>query len=66
MMAHRCLRFCDNAGLADAAATAAGNVKGENANDYIQRGREKALSIQGVQDALIIYKGLEQPAKSHK
>ena len=50
--------FCSNAGLADAAATAVGNVvKGENANDSIQRGLEKALSIQDVQGALIIFKG---------
>ena len=50
--------FCADAGLADAAATAVGNVvKGENANAAIQRGIEKALSIQGVQGTLIIYKG---------
>ena len=51
--------FCGNAGLADAAATAVGNVvKG---NDYpiaIQGGVDKALSIQGVEGVLIIYKGL--------
>lgn len=51
--------FCSNACLADAAATAVGNVvKGENANAAIQRGLEKALSIQGVQGALIIYNDL--------
>ncbi len=50
--------FCGNAGLADAVATAVGNVvKGENAQAAIQRGTEKALSIQGVHGALIIYKG---------
>ncbi len=50
--------FCDNAGLADAAATTVGNlVKGENAQAAIQRGIDKALSIEGVQGALIIYKG---------
>ena len=50
--------FCADAGLADAVATAVGNVvKGENAQTAIQRGIEKALSIQGVQGALIIYKG---------
>lgn len=50
--------FCENAGLADAAATAVGNVvKGENANEAIQRGIEKAISIQGVKGVLIIFKG---------
>lgn len=50
--------FCSNAGLADAAATAVGNVvKGDNAQAAIQRGIEKALSIQGVQGVLIIYRG---------
>jgi ApbE superfamily uncharacterized protein (UPF0280 family) len=50
--------FCDNAGLADAAATAVGNViKGENHQDAIQRGIERALSVQGVEGVLIIYKG---------
>jgi len=50
--------FCNNAGLADAAATAVGNaVKGENVQTAIQQGFEKALSIQGVQGAMIIYNG---------
>ena len=50
--------FCSNAGLADAAATAVGNVvKGENAQAAIQRGIEKALSIQGVHGVMIIFKG---------
>jgi ApbE superfamily uncharacterized protein (UPF0280 family) len=51
--------FCKNAGLADAAATAAGNVvKGEDCQAAIQAGINKALSIQGVEGVLIIYKGL--------
>jgi ApbE superfamily uncharacterized protein (UPF0280 family) len=50
--------FCDNAGLADAAATAVCNVvKSENAKEAIQIGLGKALAIQGVQGAMIIYKG---------
>jgi len=50
--------FCGNAGLADAAATAVGNVvKGDDVQAAIQQGIEKALSIQGVQGTLIIYKG---------
>jgi ApbE superfamily uncharacterized protein (UPF0280 family) len=50
--------FSDNAGLADAAATAVGNVvKGEAHQTAIQLGLDKALSIQGVQGVLIIYKG---------
>jgi ApbE superfamily uncharacterized protein (UPF0280 family) len=51
--------FCKNAGLADAAATAVCNVvKGENCQAAIQAGISKALSIQGVEGVLIIYKGL--------
>jgi ApbE superfamily uncharacterized protein (UPF0280 family) len=50
--------FCGNAGLADAAATAVGNaVKGEDCQIAVQRGIDKALSIQGVEGVLIIYKG---------
>jgi uncharacterized protein len=51
--------FCRDAGLADAAATAVGNVvKGEDCQKAIQSGISKALSIQGVEGVLIIYKGL--------
>src|SRR3990170_480947 len=51
--------FCGCAGLADAAATAVGNlVKGEDHEVAIQRGIDKALSIQGVEGVLILYKGL--------
>jgi len=49
--------FCNNAGLADAAATAVCNmVKGENAQAAIQRGIDRAFSIQGVQGVIIIYR----------
>jgi len=48
--------FCRNAGLADAAATAVGNVvKGSNQRGAIQRGIDKAMSIQDVEGVLIIY-----------
>ena len=50
--------FCKNAGLADAAATAVCNVvNGEDCQAAIQQGINKALSIQGVEGVLIIYKG---------
>jgi ApbE superfamily uncharacterized protein (UPF0280 family) len=50
--------FCRDGGLADAAATAVCNVvKGENCRAAIQGGVTKALSIQGVEGVLIIYKG---------
>lgn len=50
--------FCGDAGLADAAATAVGNiVKGEDANIAIERGVELAKSIQGVEGALILFRG---------
>jgi ApbE superfamily uncharacterized protein (UPF0280 family) len=49
--------FCRNAGLADAAATAVGNVvKGEDYPSAVQRGIDKAMSIQGVEGVLIIYR----------
>jgi len=50
--------FSSEAGLADAAATAVGNiVKGEDANAAIQRGMNLAKSIAGVEGVLILYKG---------
>lgn len=50
--------FCKDAGLADAVATAVGNmVKGKDAEAAIQAGIKVALSIQGVEGVLIIYKG---------
>lgn len=50
--------FCAEAGLADAAATAVGNVvKGEDHESAIQNGIKKAKSIMGAEGALILYKG---------
>jgi ApbE superfamily uncharacterized protein (UPF0280 family) len=50
--------FCKNAALADAAATAVGNVvKGEDVQAAIKAGISKGLSIEGVEGVLIIYKG---------
>jgi ApbE superfamily uncharacterized protein (UPF0280 family) len=50
--------FCRNAGLADAAATAVGNVvRGEDCEGAVQRGIDKALAIQGVEGVLIMYRG---------
>ncbi len=50
--------FCRNATLADAAATAVGNVvKGEDAQAGIQAGIKRGLSIEGVEGVMIIYKG---------
>ncbi len=50
--------FCKDATLADAAATAVGNVvKGEDAQDGIKAGINRGLSIEGVDGVLILYKG---------
>jgi uncharacterized protein len=50
--------FCRDAALADAAATAVGNVvKGEDSQAGIQAGISKGLSIEGVEGVLILYKG---------
>jgi ApbE superfamily uncharacterized protein (UPF0280 family) len=50
--------FCKNAALADAAATAVGNVvKGEDAQVGIQAGINRGLSIEGVEGVLILFKG---------
>ena len=50
--------FCKNATLADAAATAVGNVvKGEEVHTAIKAGIDKGLLIEGVEGVLIIYKG---------
>lgn len=50
--------FCKKAALADAAATAVGNVvKGDDAQAGIQAGINKGLSIEGVEGVLIVYKG---------
>lgn len=51
--------FAVNAGLADAAATAVGNVvKGADEREAVERGVEKALSIEGVRGVFILYRGL--------
>ncbi|MEM2103306.1 MAG: UPF0280 family protein [Candidatus Bathyarchaeia archaeon] len=51
--------FASNAGLADAAATAAGNiVKGNNRCDAVKSGVELAMSIEGVKGVLVIYRDL--------
>ena len=50
--------FLQKCALADAAATAVGNVvKGEDAEAGIQAGINKGMSIEGVEGVLIIYKG---------
>jgi len=51
--------FAENAGLADAAATAVGNiVKGEDQRGSVERGVERALSIEGIRGAFIVYRGV--------
>jgi len=50
--------FCKNSGLADAAATAICNIiKDKDVNLAIQKGIHAAKAIQGVEGALILYKG---------
>ena len=50
--------FCKNASLADAVATAVGNVvKGEDAGAGIKAGINRGMSISGVEGVLIVYKG---------
>lgn len=51
--------FAMNAGIADAAATAVGNlVKGDNCRQAIERGVNEALSINGVRGVFILYDGM--------
>ena len=51
--------FAVNAGVADAAATAVGNlVKGEDWRKAVEYGIAKALSTEGVKGVLILYRGL--------
>ncbi len=51
--------FAVNAGVADAAATAVGNlVKGEDWRKAVECGIAKALSIEGVRGVLVLYRGL--------
>lgn len=50
--------FCRDAGLADAAATAVGNVvKGEDDDQATRKGIEIARSITGVEGVLILFRG---------
>ena len=50
--------FCKDAALADAAATAVGNVvKSEDAQVGIRVGINRGLSIEGVEGVLILFKG---------
>ncbi len=50
--------FCKTAGLADAAATAVGNiVKGSEFKVAVKCGIDKALAIDGVEGVIILYKG---------
>jgi hypothetical protein len=51
--------FAEDAGLADAVATAVGNlVRGNDCREAIECGINKALSIKGVSGVLILYKGM--------
>ena len=49
--------FSQKAGLADAAATAICNIVKGDPDQALRKGVEKALSIEGVEGVLIIYKG---------
>jgi len=50
--------FAETAGLADAAATAAGNVvKGDDVQGAVRNGVNRALSIQGVRGVFVLYRG---------
>ncbi len=50
--------FCKGAALADAAATAVGNVvKGENAQAGIRAGLDRGLSIEGVEGVMVVFRG---------
>jgi ApbE superfamily uncharacterized protein (UPF0280 family) len=51
--------FADNAGIADAAATAVANVvKGEARQEVIEEAIDLGLSIRGVRGVFIMFKGL--------
>jgi ApbE superfamily uncharacterized protein (UPF0280 family) len=51
--------FAVNAGVADAAATAVGNlVKGDDCRGAVERGIEEALGIEGVRGIFILYRGI--------
>jgi ApbE superfamily uncharacterized protein (UPF0280 family) len=51
--------FAVNAGVADAAATAVGNlIKGDDRRGVIERGIKEALQIEGVNGVFILYGGI--------
>jgi len=51
--------FAINAGLADAAATAIGNlIKGEDWRGAVEQGIKEALRIEGVKGVFILYRGI--------
>jgi len=51
--------FAVNAGLADAAATAIGNlIKGDDCRGAVERGIKEALQIEGVKGVFILYRGI--------
>jgi len=51
--------FAVNAGLADAVATAVGNlIKGDDCRGAIERGINEALGIEGVKGVFILYRGI--------
>lgn len=49
--------FCSEAGLADAAATAVGNVVKRSAEEGIEAGLKRGLGIPGVLGVLVLYQG---------
>ena len=51
--------FAANAGEADAAATAVGNlVKGDDCREAVERGIKEALGMEGVRGVFILYRGI--------
>jgi ApbE superfamily uncharacterized protein (UPF0280 family) len=51
--------FATNAGLADAAATAVGNlIKGDDRHRVVEQGIKEALDIKGVRGVLVLYNGI--------
>jgi hypothetical protein len=51
--------FAVDAGVADSAATAVANlIKGDDVQDVIRRGIDRALSIDGVKGVFILYRGV--------
>ena len=51
--------FAVHAGVADAAATAVGNlIKGDDFRGAVERGIKEALGIEGVGGVIILYRGI--------